>query len=283
MIHVDHVPELGRAQRRRGHFGMARTLLRPRRWRRIVRVSGAVRESPTFLWREVNRRLVTGRYHLRGSDLVVHLRHDTPDLGGLFEVFVQRSHDPPGKILAVLRHERPLRVADLGGNIGLFALRVLQRFPNAQLTSFEPDPANARVLALTAAANGVQERWRLVGACAGATPSVVPFLTGQYLESQILAQGDSRGQLLPKIDVFPHLDGVDWLKIDIEGGEWELLADPRFTELTVPVLWLEYHRHLCPCESPRALATEALARAGYQIVPFVERAPGIGELWAWRP
>jgi hypothetical protein len=44
---------------------MARALLRPRRWRRNMRVAGAVRESPTFLWREVNRRLIMGRYYLR--------------------------------------------------------------------------------------------------------------------------------------------------------------------------------------------------------------------------
>lgn len=265
---------------------MARTLLRPRRWRRIVRVAGTVREYPIFLWREVNRRLVMGRYHLRGSDLVVHVRHDTPDLGGLFEVFVQRNHDPPGEILAMLArdaHDHPLRVVDLGGNIGLFALRVLQQFPDARMTSFEPDPANARVLALTAAANGAQEQWQLVTACAGATPSLVRFLAGHYLESQILAHDDSRGQLMPKIDIFPYLTGIDWLKIDIEGGEWELLADPRFAQLEVPVLWLEYHRHLCPGQAPRALAAEALTRAGYHIAPFVERAADLGELWAWRP
>ncbi len=31
------------------------------------------------------------------------------------------------------------------------------------------------------------------------------------------------------------------MKIDIEGAEWALLADPRFRELRAPVVGLEYH------------------------------------------
>lgn len=273
-------------QRRRGHLGFARTMLRPRRWSRMARVSRAVQERRTLLWREINRQLGIGGYHLRGSHLVVHVRHSTPDLGGLFEVFVLRNYEPPAPIRDALERRsraRPLEVADLGGNIGLFGLWVLREFPTAQIISFEPDPANADVLALTAEVNQQQESWRLVTACAGARGGQVLFRAGDYLESRIVAQDDAHARLVPTVDVFAHLANVDWAKIDIEGGEWELLSDPRFAHLAVPVLWLEYHPNLCPTDSPREFAMEALTTAGYRIEPFEERAPGLGELWAWRP
>jgi FkbM family methyltransferase len=269
-----------------GHFGLARTLLRPRRWRHLVRVSRVVREQPSFLWREANRRVVTGRYHLRDGEHVVYVRHSTPDLGGLFEVFVLGNYEPPAPIHELLERiagSRTLRVADLGANIGLFGLRVFRDFPSAEVVSYEPDPANARVLELTAHASVQRDRWRLVTACAGACSDNVPFLAGAYLESQIVTEDDGRGRLLPKVDAFADLLSVDWIKIDIEGGEWELLTDPRFAQLTAAVLCLEYHPNRCPAESPRALAVSALTAAGYRIEPFEERAPNLGELWAWRP
>lgn len=285
---LDHGCGDGTGQNRPGfgRLGLARTLLRPRRWRRLAQVSRVVREQPTFLWREGNRQLRTGRYHLRSAELIVHVRHNTPDLGGLFEVFVLGNYEPPRPIreaLERLARGRPLRVADLGGNIGLFGLRVLRDFPTAEIISFEPDPANAHVLALTVDAAARGDRWQTVTACAGARSGEVPFLTGSYLESQIVAEADPRARLVPKVDVFAHLANVDWAKIDIEGGEWELLSDPRFAQLTTPVLWLEYHPNLCPADSPRRLAIAALTEAGYRIEPFEERAPGLGELWAWRP
>lgn len=269
-----------------GYFGLMRTLLRPRRWRHLARISRVVRERPRFLWREVNRRVSTGRYHLRDAGGVVHVRHGTPDLGGLFEVFVLGNYEPPAPINELLKRiarSRTLRVADLGGNIGLFGLRVFRDFPSAEIVSYEPDPANAQVLKLTVDASGQRERWRLVTACAGACAGKVPFLAGAYLESQIVAEDDGRARLLAKIDAFADLASADWVKIDIEGGEWELLTDPRFAELAAAVLCLEYHPNRCPAESPRALAMAALQAAGYQVEPFEERAPGVGELWAWRP
>ena len=264
---------------------MLRTVLRPRRWRSLLAVSAVVRESGTFLWREVRRHGVVAQYHLRDSNLVVHLRHDTPDLGGMIEMFVHKIYEPPAHIAALLEvrnRDRPLRVVDLGGNIGLFPLYVMSLFPDAMLTSVEPDPTNAGLLSLTVNANGKQGQWRLLAACAGASAGWAPFRSGRYLESHVTKDDEPGGHAMPKIDILPQLNNADWVKIDIEGGEWELLSDPRFAHLCVPVISLEYHRHLCPSKSPRALVTQALSSAGYSIVPFRERGDGLGEVWAWR-
>ena len=74
----------------------------------------------------------------------------------------------------------------------------------------------------------------------------------------------------------------DFLKIDIEGGEWEILADTRFGELSVPVISMEYHGLHCPGPDPRSHALALLHDAGYRVEPFLERQPGIAEIWASR-
>ena len=72
---------------------------------------------------------------------------------------------------------------------------------------------------------------------------------------------DESATTLPAADVFPYLEGADLVKIDIEGGEWPILSDPRFAELEARALVLEYHPHLCPGPDPRECADGLLARA----------------------
>ena len=55
---------------------------------------------------------------------------------------------------------RPLRaVLDLGGNIGLFGVYVMGRWPGASVRSFEPDPTNLPILNRVIAANALGGRW----------------------------------------------------------------------------------------------------------------------------
>ena len=47
--------------------------------------------------------------------------------------------------------------------------------------------------------------------------------------------------------------------MDIEGGEWEILGDPRFEELGLTALALEYHPDQAPGADPRALRSRLYA------------------------
>ena len=70
-------------------------------------------------------------------------------------------------------------------------------------------------------------------------------------------------------------------KIDIEGAEWEVLADPRFVACAPPLLVLEYH----PVPGVVDAAAEAralLQAAGYELAEGATQAFGIGMLWARR-
>jgi len=210
---------------------------------------------------------------VRRTGQVVTLRHRTPDLGGFVEVFINGNYDMPAAVRQSLEGlQRPLRVVDLGANIGLFGLSLLSQQPTAVITAVEPDPSNAAVLHRTIDANGRSDTWSVIEACAGTQDGVVPFRAGQFLESRIADDGE------PTVvrDVFPMLADADLIKMDIEGAELELLSDRRFAALPARVLWLEFH----PPHGEHEIVS-LVQRAGFRPGPITRRG-GCGEFWAIR-
>jgi FkbM family methyltransferase len=241
-----------------------------------------VRESGRFAVRELSGRRELARYRLRASGLEIYLRHGTPDIYTLDQAFYQCHFDPPPGVADVLAPLDPLRIVDLGANIGLFGAAMLGRYPRATVTAFEPDDRNADLLERTIAANGAAARWRVIRACAGATSGVVAFVEGEYGTSHVVDVADG-GRQKSAVDVFPYLDDAQFAKIDIEGSEWELLADPRFAQLATRVIHLEFHPRSAPAPDPAAAAVRAVEEAGYDHDEVRETGPGTGMLWAWRP
>ncbi len=95
--------------------------------------------------------------------------------------------------------------------------------------------------------------------------------------------GDGPGSVdVPARDVFTLLEGVDLLKVDIEGAEWALLGDPRFRQLRCPVISLEYHPHQRPGPDGEQLARAALVAGGYEVLPGPGSGPELGVLWGVR-
>jgi FkbM family methyltransferase len=254
------------------------------RARSVVRLSGLVRERPRFIARQAARRPTVGRYRLAGSPVAFHLRHATDDVATLDQVVGRRHYQLPAPVRYALRGAgRPLEIVDLGANIGLFGAEALTRWPDAHVVAFEPDPANAAVLRRTIAANAGR-RWELVAACAGVEDGEVAFAAGQFANSRIADDGatDTETVRVPVRDVFPWLERADFVKIDIEGAEWPLLADPRFGSLPARAIALEFHHYGCPGD-PQALAAQALRDAGFEVGEgHLDATPGCGMVWGWK-
>jgi FkbM family methyltransferase len=255
---------------------------------RVARVSSVLIQSTTvrsparFVWRELSASGRLATYVLRRSRRPIYIRHNTADPLVLEEIFYSghyRLPDDAARFLDGLG--RPPRVVDLGANIGLFGVWVLDRFPGAEITAFEPDPTNAEIARRCIDANGVGDRWRLLEAAASNRDGRITFLAGEFSRSRIEPGAD--GIEVEAIDVFPYLEGVDFAKIDIEGGEWALLQDSRFRELRVPVLVVEYHDDQAPTEDPRGAALAVVREAGYEAEVVEEFGVGQGVLWARRP
>jgi FkbM family methyltransferase len=251
-----------------------------------------VRGSPRFLVRELRARAprAAALYRLRIDPAIrVAVRHGTGDVVTLSEVFHNRDYEPPAIVEAALNSLGPsLRVLDLGANVGMFGAWAHHRWPGAQVTAYEPDPDNAGTHALVIEANtALASRWTLERAAAGAADGEATFVSGGVALSHLAGDGDggARQIVVPVRDVLPAIAASDLVKIDIEGGEWALWADTRFSAGAPPVLVAEYHRHLCPGPGEaRSAALSLLHRAGYSTIPIVHNNDhGAGMVWAHRP
>jgi FkbM family methyltransferase len=240
-----------------------------------------VRQTMRFVAREALHRSGAKEYRLRRNGLTVLIRHGTPDVVTLGEVFHRPDYAFPPEVDALLGPpDRSLHVLDLGANIGLFGLWILGERPASTVVAFEPDPANAAVLQEVVERNELRERWEVIAAAAGASDGDVPFEAGRFALSRIGGGGPERVRV---VDVLPRLAGSDLLKMDIEGGEWAIVGDPRFPSMSPPVLVLEYHPHLAPRgEVPRVAIERRLSECGYALREIIDRADGHGMLWAWR-
>jgi FkbM family methyltransferase len=275
-----------RRLRHAGDVRAVRKLLEAPAVERVVSVilrSSTVRGVPRFVLRELVGGRVVGRYRLREGDFEILIRHGTADLATLDEVFYRREYEFPDDIRQKLGIDKqPISVIDLGANIGLFGLWVLRHFRDAAVTAFEPDPWNLEMLRRCVALNDQTGRWTVVGAAASNHAGTAAFTGGAVSLSRIEAEGGNA--MVETVDVFPYLDGADFAKIDIEGGEWAILGDERFHTCPVQVIVLEYHPHLCPSDDPKMHAHALLERAGYSTIEreHHDDPPGYGLIWASR-
>ena len=239
-----------------------------------------VRELIRFVARELRGSETVATYRLRHSRAHIAVRHGGPDVLALDEIFYQRHYELPPTVESTLSGlDRPAVIVDLGANVGLFGAFMLARFPEARMVSVEPDPWNLAVLHRCMDANRRGDDWKVVEGVASTSDGHARFVTGRYSLSH-LAEADEDAELVPSIDVFPYLERADLVKMDIEGGEWAILADPRLGELR-STLVLEYHPQLAPEEDTGAAVTRLLSAAGFEIVPIFHRPDGVGMLWAW--
>ena len=86
------------------------------------------------------------------------------------------------------------------------------------------------------------------------------------------------------MDLFDALRGADVLKLDIEGGEWALLGDPRWATVDVRAVVMEWHWRNAPAAGGRRAAHDALRRAGLRVVETEASGPreDVGLIWGVR-
>lgn len=245
------------------------------------RLSRLVRERATFTARQLWPGMTVGRYRVRDSGVVVHVRHHTADVNVFEQAFDEGQTNLPAPVLDALRgRSEPLNVVDLGANIGMFTAYVLGVFPDARITAFEPDATNAAVLRRTAQANA-PAAVEVVEAAAATHDGEVRFSTGNFATSRV--EVDGSGIAVLALDVFPRLQGADLVKIDVEGAEWALLADERFARIDATAIGVEYHAHLAPAGDPAQIVRDRLGAMGYEARDEpIKSAPGHGMVWAWK-
>jgi FkbM family methyltransferase len=274
---VEALDRLAGLARRLGVVRRARHL----RWRvaQVRHLAAVLRPAPMFLLGEA--RGGTSRYSLPSGHIIV-VRHRTRDLEVVDEVLVApQAYEPPPVIASHLGG--PLRILDLGGYIGTFGVFALGRGTVDRMRSFEPAPANAAMLNDTIALNHANHCWTAHQAAVSNSSGRMTLIPGHFSLSRRADQGEA-GIDVVMVDLFTLEDDTDLLKIDIEGGEWSILSDPRMADLQARVIVMEWHWRYAPQADAHGAALGLLERAGYEVhADYPAPGTGIGLVWARRP
>ncbi len=169
------------------------------------------------------------------------------------EVFTGKYHVPPETMLT------PATVLDLGSNIGLTLADYAYRWPEARIVGVELDPQN-RALALRNAP-GIEVIHAAVAGMAGRRrySGTKPFAFKLDREGDSAVEARALEEIILSTFVYP----VDFVKMDVEWTEWELLDVASRWSPLVRNLLVELHSRDAP-EVAIAQAIAKLENAGFQ-------------------
>lgn len=229
----------GKALFRLGHF--ARTLPERLRWARALRNGEAARWHARAIHGLPNytRQPAFDYLALRNG-----VRWRVADSGSAYvfeEIFLDRVYASPAVA-------RATTIVDVGANIGLFTLFARLRNPTARILSVEAAPGNARILRHNVADNrlaGIE----IVECAAGGTDGTASFYVaagnsgwgsltrdGNLQMAEVTVPKRKLSSLLRERDIA----AVDFLKCDIEGGEYEVfLGDEDLRHVPIGAAILE--------------------------------------------
>ena len=103
-----------------------------------------------------------------------------------------------------------------------------------------------------------------------------------YREPDAAVLSDGTSITVGVVDLFEQDHDVALMKMDIEGGEWSILTDPRLSELKADAIVLEWHAAGCPEPDAREAAIRLLRAARYTGQSETEDFGHRGVIWAWR-
>lgn len=199
------------------------------------------------------------RCRLRGGAEISIRPEPSHDYQTACEIFSDRIYDcdlDPGSVR---------RIVDLGGNVGYSCLFWCEKYPNASVLTFEPHPAHCRLLQWHLDKNGYANRVKLVASAAGVRAEIANF-TDDDDGSAIVQDGLAGSMRVQVADVFQAVSDtpIDILKMDIEGSEYAILADPRFEALAARTecVLLEWHAR---DEQGEAFCRDRLASLGFTV------------------
>ncbi len=208
-------------------------------------------------------KLLRGMLRMEVPDLThpVTLRGGTSDRSAFNEIFVRQAYDRPYP-------GEPRFIVDAGANIGLASVRFAQLYPDAHIVAVEPDGANFALteqnIAPYPGASAVQ---------AGVWPRTVrltienPDAKSWSFRVREAQPGESSFPAVSLADLMRQAGAsrIDILKLDVEGAERELFADPQRDEwlARTNMLFVELHdRHRpgCTAAMESAIAPHAFRR-----------------------
>jgi FkbM family methyltransferase len=178
------------------------------------------------------------------------LRMECPNVPGarvpLYEIFAEDCYHFDWFLGPLAGH--PLRVLDIGGQVGTFSCRLAQLQPQAVIRTYEPSPATAGFLRRNVERNGFSDRVTVLQAALAASVGTAEFDDNGAGSGQNSLVSGARGTVgtvtveTTTFDAAVHSAPVDLVKMDCEGGEYDLVyASSPESWASVQRLVIEYH------------------------------------------
>jgi FkbM family methyltransferase len=234
----------------------------PRRLRDLMTLGSRMRYIGwrlARLKREINLTLSSGQRITLEAE-------PSTDVNVAYEVFVMQCYKWP---LAINSRNEIKCIVDLGANVGFSVLYFAQIFPTAHIDAFEPHPAHLIRLSQIVAKNHLEERVSIHPTAAGVTQGQ-GLLANDFGHSTTTLGTSTFGIKIEMSDFleFAKERRIDLLKMDIEGAEYPILMDPRFSGLNIGWIVFEWHASATVPEIDRELFRR-LTDLGW----LVERGP----------
>ena len=184
---------------------------------------------------------VTHSNFLPERNLLLFLRLDSSDMDVYAEVFTNEEYGPFFDYVEQYQDFPSVRrIVDAGSNIGLVAVLMAARFPEAHILCVEPEPGNLTRLRMHLRLNKLKRRCAvfpcaLWGSEAEDLEFDHQFRDGKDWSTRVIpGRGNIRGITLPMLMEQNGWEQIDLLKIDIEGSEKWLLEDPSVAASFLP-------------------------------------------------
>lgn len=132
-------------------------------------------------------------------------------------------------------------IIDCGANVGISILRFKSLFPKAKINAFEPDKNIFKCLEANLKANNVTDVILIQKAVWTNNDGVDFGSEGADGGSIFFSENINKVPTIRLKDFLSSFDQIDFLKIDIEGAETDVLIDCKEELKKVKYLFVEYH------------------------------------------
>lgn len=162
-----------------------------------------------------------------------YFTNPTELMHGLNEIFIEEVYKQP-------LPQNPY-IIDCGANIGLSVIYIKQMYPDAKIIAFEPDEKNFDLLQANIKSFGYKNVQALKEAV-WTENTTLQFAGEGSMSSRIHGEVSENTIPVRAIRLRDYLDKpIDFLKIDIEGAEYNVVMDIADQLHHVHNLFLEYH------------------------------------------
>lgn len=163
-------------------------------------------------------------------------------------------------LAADVPRDRATRIWDLGANIGLTAALYAMTRPKARITGVELDDGNAELARRNTAVFG--ERCNIITGAVWIDDGVVDYViaSGREQEARVGAGGSGRPAASHALNtLFARDDWIDFVKMDVEGAERQILRERTEWASKVGCIKVECHAPYSVREATRDLESLGFA------------------------